>query len=324
MIRMAILGAGKIARGMAMAAKLVDGLECFGVASRDIGKAQQFAEEFGIPRAYGSYEEMVKDPEVQLVYVATPHSHHYEHAKLCLEHGKHVFCEKAFTVNEKQAAELVALAKEKQLFLAEAMKIRFVPLRKTLDQVLAGGVIGRPQMMTANLSYAISDVERLIKPELAGGALLDVGSYVLNFAAMVFGTDVAKISGEAVLNEAGVDLQNSITLIYEDGRMAVLNSGAMGISDRRGVVYGDLGRVEITNINCSERIDVYDKDGRLLESYDDFSPCKGLEYELQAVAEALKQGLLECPQMPHEETLRMMRWMDELRRQWGIVYPMEA
>ncbi len=263
MIKMAILGAGKIARGMVMAAKLVDGVECYGVASRDLAKARRFADEFGIPMAYGSYEEMVNDPEVQLVYVGTPHSHHYEHTKLCLEHGKHVFCEKAFTVNEKQAAELVVLARERKLFLAEAMKIRFIPLRKTLDQVLAREVIGKPQMLTANLSYAISGIERLVKPELAGGALLDVGSYVLNFAAMAFGTDVAKISGEAVLNEYGVDMQNSITLVYEDGRMAVLNSGA-------------------------------------------------------------EQGLLECPQMPLEETLRMMRWMDELRRQWGIVYPMES
>lgn len=323
MIKMAVLGAGKIAQSMSRAAKLVDGVECYAVASRSLEKAEKFAADYGFARAYGSYEEMVKDPEVQLVYVATPHSHHYEHARLCLEHGKHVFCEKAFTVNEKQAVELVELARAKGLFLAEAMKIRFVPLREKLNQVLASGVIGTPHMMTANLSYAISSVERLVKPELAGGALLDVGCYALNFAAMAFGTDVEKISGEAVLNEYGVDMQNSITLIYKDGRMAVLNSGARGISDRRGVIYGDCGFVEVTNINCSERIDVFDQDRNLVASYESESACKGMEHELAGCIEALEQGSLECPQMPLEETLRMMRWMDELRRQWEIVYPME-
>jgi len=324
MIKMAILGAGRIARSMAMAAKLVEGLECYAVASRSLAKAQEFAEEFGIPVAYGSYEEMVLDPEVQLVYVATPHSHHYEHAKLCLEHGKHVFCEKSFTVNEAQAAELVKLAREKGLFLAEAIKTRFVPLRAKLDEVLASGVIGKPHMLTANLSYIISHKERLVKPELAGGALLDVGVYALNFAAMVFGTDVERISGQAVLGDTGVDMQNSITLIYKDGRMAVLNSGMMGLSDRRGVIYGDKGFVEVININCAERISVYDTERRLVECYESSSQQAGMEYELQAVADALGQGLLECPQMPLEETLRLMGWMDELRKQWKLVYPMES
>ena len=162
-----------------------------------------------------------------------------------------------------------------------------------------------------------------MKPELAGGALLDVGIYPLNFAAMAFGTDVKSIVGTAVLTELGVDAQNSMTLVYEDGRMAVLNSSAMGLSDRRGVIYGDKGFVEVENINNCEGIRVYDVNRNLVAAYETPKQISGYEYEVEACVRAIENGDLECPEMPHEETLRMMRWMDELRRQWGMVYPME-
>lgn len=206
----------------------------------------------------------MQDEAVELVYIATPHSHHCEHIKLCLEHGKHVLCEKSFTVNEGQAKEVLAMAKEKRLLLTEAIWTRYMPMRKTLDDVLESGVIGEPHMLTANLGYLISGKERIMKPELAGGALLDVGIYPLNFAAMVFGGDVKEIAGTAVLSDLGVDLQNSMTLVYPDGKMAVLNSSAVGLSDRRGVIYGDKGYIEVDNINNCEGIRVYDLSRNLL------------------------------------------------------------
>ena len=155
------------------------------------------------------------------MYIATPHSHHYEHIKLCLNHGKHVLCEKSFTVNESQAREVLEMAREKKLLLTEAIWTRYMPMRKTLDDVLSVGVIGRPYMLTANLGYIISGKARIMRPELAGGALLDVGIYPLNFASMVFGDEVESITGTAVMTETGVDAQNSITITYKDGRMAV-------------------------------------------------------------------------------------------------------
>ncbi len=322
--RIGMIGAGGIAGVMASTLARMDEAERYAIASRDIVKAERFAEKYGFEKAYGSYEEMLSDPQVELVYVATPHSHHYEQMKLCLEHGKHVLCEKAFTVNERQAAEIFALAERKGLLVTEAIWPRYIPMRRTLDQVLESGVIGTPHMMTANLSYVIDGVERIRRPELAGGALLDIGVYTLNFASMVFGDDVEEICGHAVLGETGVDMQHSITLIYRDGRMAVLNSSAQSLSDRRAVIYGDKGYIEAENVNNCEGIKVYDLQRRVIASYlPPEDQINGYEYEVRACIEAIAGGRTECPQMPHEETLRMMRWMDGLRRQWGIVYPME-
>lgn len=323
MVNMGIIGAGRIATFMG---RTLNGIDCarpLAIASRDIDRARAFAEEYGFERAYGSYEELLNDPEVTLVYIATPHSHHYDHIKMCLEHGKHVLCEKAFTVNERQAREVIALAEEKKLLLAEAIWTRYLPMRKVLEDVIASNVVGKPQMLTANLGYLISWKDRITKPELAGGALLDVGVYTLNFASMAFGDDIAQITGTAVLNENGVDLQNSITLVYKDGKMAVLNSSALGLSDRRGIIYCDNGYIETENVNNCEGIRVYDKDRRLIAAYEKPQQITGYEYEVEACVQAIEKGEIQCPQMPHEEILRMMSWMDELRRQWGIVYPME-
>lgn len=323
MVNIGIIGAGRIAALMAETLREMDTVSCHAVAARDHGRAKVFAQQYGFCKAYGSYEELLQDEEIQLVYIATPHSHHYEQIKMCLNHGKHVLCEKSFTINEGQAAEVLAMAKEKGLLLTEAIWTRYMPMRKTLDDVIASGVIGKPHMLTANLGYLISGKERIMKPELAGGALLDVGVYPLNFAAMVFGSDIKEIRGTAVMTDLGVDVQNSMTLVYPDGKMAVLNSSAMGLSDRRGVIYGDKGYVEVENINNCEGIRVYDGNRSLVASYETPKQISGYEYEVEACVRAIEHGDLECPEMPHEETLRMLRWMDELRRQWGMVYPME-
>lgn len=322
-MKIGILGAGRIAGTMAATIREMDQAKNYAVAARDHERAEAFAKEYGVEKAYGSYEEMVKDPQVELVYVATPHSHHYEHIKLCLEHGKHVLCEKSFTVNEKQAREVLAMAKERKLLLTEAIWTRYMPMRKTLDQVIASGAIGVPQMVTANLGYLISWKERIQRPELAGGALMDVGIYPLNFASMVLGDEIESITGTAVMMDTGVDAQNSMTLVYRDGRMAVLNSSAVGLSDRRGVIYGTKGFIEVENINNCEGFKVYDETRKLTASYDRPKQISGYEYEVEACIRAIEAGELECPEMPHEETLRMMNWMDQLRGQWGMKFPME-
>lgn len=323
MIKMGIIGAGVIARTMAETMRAMDNVECQAIASREMERAQAFAEEFGFAKAYGSYEDMLQDPELQLVYIATPHSHHYEQIKLCLDHGKHVLCEKSFTINEQQAREVLDLGRRRGLLVAEAIWTRYLPMQKTLDDILAAGTIGRPQMLTANLGYLISGIERIMTPELAGGALLDVGVYPLNFAAMVFGTAISSLTGTAVMSDRGVDLQNSMTLKYHDGRMAVLNSSAVGLSDRRGVIYGENGYIEVDNINNCEGIRVFNKERTLIASYEQPQQITGFEYEVEACVRAIESGETECPQMPHKEILQIMSWMDELRRQWGLNYPGE-
>lgn len=322
-MKFGILAPGRMANAMALAVSSIPDIERYAVASRDLGRAENFAKMWEFEKAYGSYEEMVKDPEVEFVYVASPHSHHYEHAKLCLEHGKHVLVEKAFTVNAKQAEELVALSKKNNVLLAEAMWTRYMPNRQMISDVINGGVIGKVTSLTANLGYVISHVERMREPSLAGGALLDIGVYPINFALMAFGDDIKSIDATAVMTEKGVDLMNSITLTYEDGRMAVLHSSMAAVTDRQGVINGDNGFIEVQNINNCEEIRVYNLDRKMVARYEVSEQVNGYEYEVVACIKAIREGKIECEEMPHEETLRVMHILDSIREKWNMKYPCE-
>ncbi|MCM1386348.1 MAG: Gfo/Idh/MocA family oxidoreductase [Bacillus sp. (in: Bacteria)] len=322
-MKIAILGAGNIAATLAYTMQRLDEVECYAVAARQLSRAEAFAKKHGFEKAYGSYEEMLADKEVELVYIATPHSHHYEHMKLCIEAGKHVLCEKAFTMNEKQAREIFALAEEKGVLVTEAIWTRYMPSRKIINDLLAEGVIGEVKTLTANLSYMIADKERIIRPELAGGALLDVGVYTLNFALMHFGSQIAKKQSVVHLTETGVDGQNVMTLFYEDGRLAVLTSGIYGLSDRQGVFYGSQGYMIVENINNPSQIRIYDKEHKLLKTLPVPEQISGYEYEIRETIDCIKQGKRECPSMRHEDTLEVMRIMDGFRKEWGVCYPNE-
>lgn len=322
-MKMGILGAGNIGGAMARTIAGMDKVEAYAVGARDLARAEAFAAQYHFTKAFGSYEEMLSDPELELVYVATPHSHHYEHVKLCLEHGKHVLCEKAFTVNAKQAVELFEMAKSKNLLLTEAIWTRYMPMRKTLDEIAASGVIGEITSLTANLGYVVGHLPRMQEPGLAGGALLDLGVYPINFASMVFGDKIREVSSSALLTESKVDAVNSITLIYEDGKMAQLHSNMMVATDRRGMIYGDKGYIEVQNINNCEGIRVFDTNHKLIAEYETPKQITGYEYEVEACMEAMAKGELECPQMPHKESIRIMELMDSLRAQWGVKYPNE-
>lgn len=322
-MKMGILGAGNIAKTMARTIREMPEVTSWAVASRNLEKAQAFADEFGFVNAYGSYEELVSDPEIDLIYVATPHSHHFAHAKLCVEHGKAVLVEKAFTQNALQAKELLTLAKKKKVFVTEAIWTRYMPSRKIMDDLIAEGVIGTPYSLYATLSYPIADKERIAQPELAGGALLDIGIYALNFASMIFGDDVKEQRVEAILSDKGVDLAENITLIYNDNKMAVLHSDVRVSDNREGAVYGDKGCLIVQNINNCERITVFNNEHKIIRELEVPKQITGYEYEVLACMEALEKGLLECPQMPHAQTIHMMEVMDELRRKMGVVYPGE-
>lgn len=322
-MKIGILGAGRIAVILAETMNKMPEVECYGVASRDLEKAKAFADEHGFQHAFGSYEGMLADDEVELIYIATPHSHHYTHMKMCLEAGKHVLCEKSFTVNEKQAAEIFRIAEEKKLLVTEAIWTRYMPSRKIINDLLDEKVVGDVRKMTANLNYPLLDKERIVKPELAGGALLDVGIYPLNFAYMHFGDKVREIRSAAQMTSAGVDGENAMILLYDDGRMAVLNSGIHGKSDSEGVFYGSTGCMVVENINDPENIKIYDTDRNLIREVKIPEQISGYEYEITETISCIKEGKLECPSMPHEETLKMMRIMDELRAEWGMKYPDE-
>ena len=319
-MKLGILGAGGIASTMAKTVAEMKGVEVYAVAARDLERARVFAQKYEVKKAYGSYEEMLADDEVELVYIATPHSHHYLHAKMCLEAGKHVLCEKAFTVNAEQAQKLFDLAKEKKLLITEAIWTRYMPSRKMINDIIESGVIGEVTAVTANLSYTVSHVERIRKPELAGGALLDVGVYPINFASMVLGDKVKDVKATAIFQN-GVDILDSIAMVFEGDCMATLQCGAREISDRMGSIFGTRGYMQVQNINNPEKITVFDTEHKEVASYVVPEQISGYEYEVESCMKAIQEGKLECPEMPHAETIRIMKIMDDIRMDYVISGP---
>ena len=322
-MRIGILGAGHIAEVTAPTMAALAEVECVAVASRTLEKAEAFARKFGFRKAYGSYEAMLDDPEIELVYVATPHSLHYEHVMLCLEKGKAVLCEKAFTMNADQARKIQEYAQSRGLYVAEAIWTRYMPSRKMIDELIASGIIGKVNTLTANLSYVIHRKPRIYRPELAGGALLDIGIYGINFALMHFGTEIQRVESAVQMADTGVDAMETITIFYKDGRMAILTHSIYARSDRMGIIHGDKGYMVVENINNPQSISVYDLSDQLIAKYDVPLQISGYEYEFIESAAALLEGRTESISMPMSDTVYVMEFMDSIRRQWGMVYPQE-
>ena len=322
-MKLGVLGAGHISEVEAPTWVAMEGIECYAVSSRSLEKAEAFAKNFGFEKAYGSYEEMLRDPEVELVYVATPHSHHYEHMMLCINAGKPILCEKAFTLNAEQARAIKAAAAEKGVYVAEAIWTRYMPSRKIINDVLASGIIGKPNTLTANLSYVIAHKQRIYDPNLAGGALLDIGVYGVNFALMHFGADIERVESSVKMSDRGVDEMETITIFYRDGRMAVLTHSIFCRSDRKGIIHGDKGYMVIENINNPQSLRVFDLQDQEVAFYDFSDQISGYEYEFMESAACIAAGKKEADSMPMEHTVAVMEFMDSLRRQWNMVYPQE-
>ena len=329
MTNVAIMGCGKIAYSMAKTLRMMrdqgEAVRLYAAASRDLAKAEAFAASEGFEKAYGSYEELVRDDSVDLVYIATPHSHHGEHMKLCIEHGRAVLCEKAFTANAAQAKEAVALAKEKNVLVAEAIWTRYMPSRKIIADILAAGTLGEIKLLTANLHYDIIDIRRIHEPALAGGALLDVGVYPLNFASMFFGNDFVRMDSIVKMMDTGVDEQETFSLFYADGRVANLSAGTTCRSDRTCMISGKDGYLTVDNVNNPQKITLYLTKENHAVAHDIPVPPQltGYEYQVRACMKALEEGAIECPEMPHSESVRIMEICDELRAQGGLCYPFE-
>ena len=323
MFKVGIIGAGWIAEKMAEALAPLEDYCVYAIASRSIGKATEFAGRWNIPKAYGSYEDMVKDNDVDLVYIATPHSHHFPHAMLALNAEKPVLVEKAFTANAAEAEELIETARSKGLFITEAIWTRYMPLSHKIKEIMESGIIGKPRVITATLCYMMEFKERILRPDLCGGALLDLGVYALNFARMYFGTDIVRTVSNCHMGPTGIDLQECISLSYADGKMANLQAGTLCLNDRQGIINGTEGYIRVDNINCPEVVEVY-RNYELVERYvkpEDM--VNGYEYQVIEARRCIEAGLPESPMMPHQETLDIMKQMDGLRKEWGVVYPMD-
>lgn len=322
-MRVGIIGAGWIAEKAAITLNGLTDCEAYAIASRTKEKAEAFAEKWKMKKAYGSYSELIADPSVDLVYVATPHSHHYDVTREALLAGKPCLVEKAFMANLRQAKEIVELARERRVFLAEAIWTRYQPVVKMMRELI-GSRIGTPRLVTATLGYSMGDKPRIMRADLCGGALLDLGVYALNFVRMFFDTDIVSITSQCVKSETGMDLTNAMTLVLSDGVLCNLQSSAACVGDNIGVVAGTEGNLIIDNINNPQKITVNGPDRTYIETICVPQQITGYEYQFIACRQALIDGRLEPSEMPLEETLYIMELMDGLRKEWGVKYPMDS
>ncbi|MCR5742179.1 MAG: Gfo/Idh/MocA family oxidoreductase [Lachnospiraceae bacterium] len=321
----AIMGAGHIAESMSDALKGIrEEVNMYAVASRDLDKAKIFAGTHGFQRYYGSYEELASDDNVDLIYIATPHSEHYANAKLCIEHGRNCLVEKAFCANRKQAEEIISLAREKKVFLAEAMWTRYMPSALIIRDILRNGRLGQINYLECDFSVPISGKQRLTSPALAGGALLDLGVYSLTVPAMYLGSDVAQVRTTCEKHDTGVDATDEVTLIYGNGTMAKCKCSFVNTWSNYAKIVCEKGYLEFGPINVPEYVEVHDIDGRLTEKIILEKRVNGYEYEVLAAKKSIRDGIFEAPAMPWSETLRIMGWMDSLRNHWGVHFPFEA
>ena len=322
-MRVGIIGAGWIAEKAAITLNGLSACEAYAIGSRSQEKADAFAAKWNIPKAYGSYSELIADPDVDIIYVATPHSHHYDVTKAALQAGKPCLVEKAFMANHRQASEMVALAREQGVFLAEAIWTRYQPVVKIVRDLISSGRIGTPRLVTATLGYSMGEKPRIMRPDLCGGALLDLGVYALNFVRMFFPADIVSMESTCVKSETGMDLTNAITLVLSDGVLANLQSSAQCVGDNIGDIAGTDGNLIIDNINNPQKITLNTHDREFVEDIHVPQQITGYEYEFLACRQALIDGLLEPREMPLDETLYIMQLMDGLRRKWGVHYPMD-
>jgi len=324
MINVGIVGLGRIAGVMADTLEQMEDASLYAVGSRSLEKAQAFNTKYQAPQAYGSYDDLFHDEKVDLVYIATPHTQHYEVARRAMECGKNVLVEKAFTVNAKETEKLIAVSKKTGCLLCEAIWTRFLPMRTMIDDVVASGIIGSVNYLTANLGYFSAWKDRMHDPNLAGGALLDVGVYPLNFAVMVLGKDIQDIKATMIpYKDTFMDATDQITLVYKDKKMADLTASMVGRTDRRGLICGSEGYIEVENINNPEKLSVFDNTGRLMQVVVAPKQISGYEYEVRSCAKAISEKKRECPEMMHSETLFMMNLYDSIRKDWGLKYPTE-
>jgi predicted dehydrogenase len=323
-VRWGILGTGGIAHEFAKGLRYTPDAEVLAVGSRTVDSARDFATSFGIARHYGGYAGLASDPEVDVVYVATPHPFHEANAALCLEAGKHVLCEKPMTVNAAQAEGLIALARDRDLFLMEAMWTRFFPLMERVRSLISSGTIGEPRLLDVDFGFRapFDPTQRLFNPDLGGGALLDVGVYCVSLSSMIFGPP-DRITGLAHLGETGVDELSAAILEHGDGRMSTISIATRTATPQEAVISGTEGRIRIHPEWWRPDTLTLSRPGRENETVTAPYTGNGFPHEAAEVMRCIRSGAHESGVMPLCETLGIARTMDELRRQWGLVYPGE-
>ena len=323
-LRWGIIGTGLIA-DLFVTDLLANGFTVSAVGSRTEGSAAAFAERFGIPTAHASYEALVADPEVDVVYVATPHPYHVANATIALEAGKHVLVEKPFTLNATEAASIVDLAEKNNLVVLEAMWTRFLPHMIRLRELIAEGVIGDVRTVIAdhNQNLPSDPKHRLQDPHLGGGALLDLGIYPISFAWDMLGAP-SSVSAIAAKTPTGVDRQTAVVLGYADGQQALIHTALDTAGPNAASVIGTKGWVAVDRVFYEPTaFTVYDLDGAIVERYESSVSDRGMQYQAAELERIVAAGLLAGDMLPPRETVGIMTTLDEIRAQIGLVYPGE-
>jgi len=319
-----IIGPGRIAERFAGGLLAVDDAVLYGVASRNETRAQEFAAKFDGKNIYTSYETMVNDPNIDGVYIATPHRFHYEQTMLCLDAGKPVLCEKPLTVNAVETQALIEKAKINKVFLMEALWTRYLPIYDQIREWLDSTVIGDVKFLISTFGFALpSDPEdRWLNPELAGGTLLDMGVYPIAISQWVTGMEPKTVSSQAIIGETGVDLLTSATFQYENGIVSQFSSNFITQNLNDFTIYGTKGSIRIHPFfwDCTKA--TLTTSGQELTIEKPFR-ATGFEYQAEEAMHCIREGLLESPKMTHADTLANMKLMDSIRENIGLKYPFE-
>ncbi len=324
MIRFGVIGSGNIAHTFCQAMSVVSGAELYAIASRDLDKAKRYQAEYNIAKAYGSYVALLEDPLVDCVYIATPHGLHYEQMMLVLDYHKAILCEKAFTLNERQAKEVFEKASTLGLFVMEAMWTRFLPTIKAVKSLCDEGAIGEITELEASLCFKIDvpNTNRVFAKALGGGALLDVGIYPITFANLILG--VPK-NIEATMTKARTDVDASNDIIYHyDRAKAYLKSSVVEASPPNARIVGTKGSILIPRFWSASEAYVYDVKGNLVNIIKHPHEVNGFEYEIREVVRCLNAKKLESPKMTHTQSLTILKQMDTIRNMWSLTYPQET
>ena len=320
-----ILATGKIAHTFAKAVNSVPDARLYACASRNVQKAEKFGSLYGAEKYYGSYEELAADPNVDIVYVASPMSCHYENVKLCFEHNKNVLCEKSITLNSAQLEELISTAREKKLFFMEAMWMKCLPAFLKAKEWVSEGKIGEIKAIRADFSNPVEfdPDDRLFRPELGGGALLDLGVYPISFITSFLGFEPEEMMSSANIGGLGVDMDEAVIMKYKNA-YASLVSGFDIENENRAVIVGTEGRLAFDPwYFCTDTVRLYDKNGKLAEESITPHLCNGYEYEIMEAQRCIAAGLKESILNTLSDTAGVMKLMDRLRKDWGFHYPEE-
>lgn len=328
MIRWGILGCGRIARKFASDLRLVKNAELVACGARSAASAELFAKEFSVKHVHDSYEALAKNNEVDVIYVATPHSHHHEHTLLCIENNKAVLCEKAFAINYKQAEEMINAARNKKIFLMEAVWTKFLPPFTKVKEMIDTGMLGEIKSMQLNFGFRPPEnaPQRIFDPSLGGGTILDIGIYNV-FTTLFFLGKPDNIEATMTPASTGIDAQCAAIFNYNNGAIAQLFSTFLSDTSTEADICGTNGRVRLTARYYTPftTIEYYTgkPDTKQIISLDENEDGFGYQYEARHVGECLEKGLTESPVMTHADTLLLMETMDKIRHKAGIVYSVD-